>query len=648
MRKTLITSLLMTFFVAPIARAQSNAIEANHVVSEQAHQIEGSAPILHLRLDYDVLETTDAGLHWIPIALPDELTGRLHHIESNGDTLWVASESGLFQYVREDQSWEKLFSEEFSLIKKTTRSVYLAISADSSYGARSDDGKNWSQLTGPEDLLGVAEGSDGLLWINTRKSVYTSADNGLTWKRFAETQPTETIEYLYPFDNGEMLALSRNKVWQSDHAQDLWRETGTMPAHGSVVKLFQFTEPRIFGLVVTDTGNQHRTNSYLSGDSGRAWATTTLPASGRIFDTYFPSDTTMILAVGYKHHKRGTADFFEWFAQAVLARLGVTGFPEFGEATYSNSLSHSQITDILPYPNGKVIATRFIHFAFFNEVSDWLYTSNNYGATWDLLPHNEINRKISRSVNGTLFLTGDQNLIRSKDEGETWDTVKTNIDRWFPIGPVTDNGDGLLFMVSVGPEFTRRFHLSYDDGDTWELRSTGPITGNITKALFDGSETIYGLEAQKLLISEDSGTTWIPRAYDDIADIALGLDGYPLVMTTTGVLVSLRSLGTLRVELGTIVDGFNDPGIRSLAVDEEGIFYAGNHDGRVWSSRDNGVTWRVLAKIPGDPTEIPTMAMSPDKMLYLGTNDRGIWRLDIDQIGSIEGEVATPEQLDLR
>lgn len=81
--------------------------------------------------------------------------------------------------------------------------------------------------------------------------------------------------------------------------------------------------------------------------------------------------------------------------------------------------------------------------------------------------------------------------------------------------------------------------------------------------------------------------------------------------------------------------------LASLILGSDGTLYAGGGAGSVWRSLDGGVTWRPYTTIP-DPESgaILSMAIGPDRIFYIGTEHRGIWKADMDQIGSVgEGRI---------
>ena len=650
MKKTLLAcSFLALLLSTTHSSAQTILDEANGVVSRGVYQIEGSPTQLYLRLDHDIMRSDDGALTWHPLELPDNLTGRLNGITVEQGILWVASSSGLFRYEPGSASLIQSSSRNFSEVMVASESLLLGVSADRTLCHTSSDGTDWSLVEGPEGILSVRQGSDGALWISAENGVFNSTDNGTSWQTFPSPEGAAPITYLHAFDNGEMLALGTGKIWQSDRINRGWRETGTMPEHDSVVTLFQFFHQRVFGLVVANPNDSIGTTAYISGDTGRGWTGSTLALQNHddalIHDVHFVHDTTRLLGLSTRD-RMDRSGMPGYFAQLVSADESGS-FRDGAIATYSSSLAHSQISGIVPLEEGKLIASRRIHQSIRFEIGDWLYRSEDRGRTWSVLPLSEETGVVSRARNGTMYLTGEEDLVRSRNGGDSWDTITTSVSPWNPLGEVLDGGD-FLFLASTSPEYARRYHLSLDDGETWETRSIHPVTGVMDDGIISPDATIYVLVGNRLQISQDTGRTWITMEYDRMAGMLLGQDGYPLLMSTSGVLVSVRNLGAVRVELGTIVDGFNDPGIRSIAMSESGEFFAGSHDGRVWHSRDNGASWRVGAEIPGTTTEILVMEISPEGILYLGTLSRGIWRLDIDQIGSTEGEIATPEQLDLR
>ena len=113
-----------------------------------------------------------------------------------------------------------------------------------------------------------------------------------------------------------------------------------------------------------------------------------------------------------------------------------------------------------------------------------LFKSGNKGKSWKLLPTGGLVMKMVES-NGTLLATGTAGILRSSDEGETWNWVIK--DGGVGIDVASFNGGFAAISFSTLSN-TRRIRASYDAGITWQAIDAGlPQESSIAppaKALF--------------------------------------------------------------------------------------------------------------------------------------------------------------------
>jgi len=138
-----------------------------------------------------------------------------------------------------------------------------------------------------------------------------------------------------------------------------------------------------------------------------------------------------------------------------------------------------------------------------------LLHTNDSGATWQLIserldnPDNYHLYGIARSVSGTLLVAGEAGIIlRSRDQGETWDRPASPYQGSF-FGAIATHDGGLLVFGLRGNVFR-----STDDGDTWSA-----VTTNDERTLLDGMTGEDGAvvlvgSAGAVLTSNDHGTTF--------------------------------------------------------------------------------------------------------------------------------------------
>lgn len=208
---------------------------------------------------------------------------------------------------------------------------------------------------------------------------------------------------------------------------------------------------------------------------------------------------------------------------------------------------------------------------------------------------------------------GTQYLYRSRDRGDTWERLTGDLsdDSSARLGDVPHQ---LVITISESPvrqgliyagTDDGRLHVSMDDGQSWtEVTSNLPKRQWIAKVLasrFDEA-TVYVAQqgrydedfAVRLYKSTDYGETF--------QSIAGNLPGGPMNM------------------------------IREDPVDPN-VLYTANDFG-VYVTTDGGARWDVLGGNLPSVNVMDFIVHPRDRMLVIGTHGRGVWAIDVSQLGS--------------
>lgn len=158
------------------------------------------------------------------------------------------------------------------------------------------------------------------------------------------------------------------------------------------------------------------------------------------------------------------------------------------------------------------------------------------GRTWtprQLIEEDMHLNRISRGPTGTVYIAGERGtLLRSTDQGETWQTIESLYDGSFygilPLGPKTLLTHGLRGRV----------FRSVDDGDTWTPVRLGQ-TMLIATALRTGRGVlVLAGQARARFISRDEGVTFTPWEIEfdsAVAELLEAPDGTLLAFGEDGV-----------------------------------------------------------------------------------------------------------------
>lgn len=157
------------------------------------------------------------------------------------------------------------------------------------------------------------------------------------------------------------------------------------------------------------------------------------------------------------------------------------------------------------------------------------------GKTWEprqVLDEDMHLNRISRGPTGTLYLAGERGtLLRSRDDGETWDHIEAPYDGSFygvlPLGPAT--------LLAYG--LRGRVYRSTDDGESWNpVPLSSPML--IATAATTGEDTIVlAGQARAHFVSRDAGTHFSPWEIgfeSAIAELTVAPDGTVLSFGEAG------------------------------------------------------------------------------------------------------------------
>ena len=219
----------------------------------------------------------------------------------------------------------------------------------------------------------------------------------------------------------------------------------------------------------------------------------------------------------------------------------------------------------------------------------------------------------------TCYDTYPSSLVRSQDDGETWETVFTGSFGNFAIG-----NKGRIFLIC-----DRIVNYSDDNGDTWQ--QTAPInegTGyncfNSMKMRSPSNDTLVGYEAPYLTWTLDGGATWdstriaFMEDHQEISDMLVNENGdvYVSIWYYIGPNIGIYHSTISDMRNWELV-AFEDVGIKDMAFDPEGnivcgVYFGGEFSGfehvpgfyAFWANRvgiaDNGIVYKAAVTMNDD------------------------------------------------
>ena len=218
----------------------------------------------------------------------------------------------------------------------------------------------------------------------------------------------------------------------------------------------------------------------------------------------------------------------------------------------------------------------------------------------------------------TCYGTYPSTLVRSQDDGNTWETVFTGSFGNFAIG-----NKGRIFLIC-----DRIVNYSDDNGDTWQ--QTAPINEGTGYNCFNSMEmrsplndTLIGYTAPYLTWTLDGGATWdstriaFMEDHQEISDLLVNENGDVYVSVWYFIWPNIGIYhSTLSDMHNWELVAFEDVGIKDMAFDPEGnivcgVYFGGEFSGfehvpgfyAFWANRvgiaDNGIVYRTAVNMDG-------------------------------------------------
>lgn len=178
------------------------------------------------------------------------------------------------------------------------------------------------------------------------------------------------------------------------------------------------------------------------------------------------------------------------------------------DALYRSTNHGEAWSSLYPFFRPTSVATTASGYMFVGASQDWnigrFYRSNDDGATWGYLDIGRDPNMFSLRLNssGHLFAATEIGVLRSTDNGTTWDSTATVPQVSYVYRLVITPHDEIFAAMNPQGVFK-----STDDGETW---TESGLSGESIEDLFIASNGwIYAATLGGIFRSTDSGTTWL-------------------------------------------------------------------------------------------------------------------------------------------
>jgi photosystem II stability/assembly factor-like uncharacterized protein len=203
-------------------------------------------------------------------------------------------------------------------------------------------------------------------------------------------------------------------------------------------------------------------------------------------------ETPTLCGVTFADRERG------WAVGHGGVVLGTTDGGVSWQIVYRDHDPETSFLDVLALDAQRVIAIG--GFGMYLETRD-------AGRTWQarrILEEDTHLNRLSRTPRGSLFIAGEAGtLLRSRDEGHSWEALETANDAsFYGVLPLSEGS-----LLAYG--LRGRVYRSDDNGDSWHAVETPTEGLLLTGVQLDDGAIVLGGQARTAIASRDGGRTFI-------------------------------------------------------------------------------------------------------------------------------------------
>ncbi len=604
-------------------------------------------------------------------------TNRL--IKTQGDTLYIATTSGLYRSTDGAENWNLVKRGIFEEVVVTKNHNIFGILQyyRNSHLVRSQDlGVTWDTipLTTLICLAGI-EQSNNLNFLKTDKDdniyiyyenfkcsdkegIYRSSDYGESWELLTPISDENRNIYFSVYDKNHW---SLAGIFEFEGKMQ--EQVMITNDNGKTFKVIFFGENNQLGEIIYIDTSKYFYNSYYlfyTTDNGSNWEKIKIPTDYTTSKPYIVNDSTLYIWARDEYGNAGdmfckTTDRGETWIRLNKDTL-IQG-------------DKSIIYDIVLDNNGSFYCTHSYgitksidkgqHFLFKNNgyinmegdrksvgfdrygnvylgIGSYYYISRDNGIDWEYY-HNKFigfHYPVESFDGSMLFFVGDGNsqsrILGSTDQGISWDTVII----WSIGSPRTliTTKDGILYYYSP-------FGKSTDNGATWKFSSSTPyyiIIDDETMLRNEKNEFFSSNDRDDMYRTTDEGKTW-EMVYQTNPDIYVSTGGsrggmfYP--GTEIGHMITNNYCHYMTTDNGNtwvfklvrsdIYNNIYHCNTKEMAIDSLGNLWAGYS-----MSTDYGFTWTTDTSglELGTDTWVECMGVNANGYVFLAMANRGLYR----------------------
>jgi len=296
---------------------------------------------------------------------------------------------------------------------------------------------------------------------------------------------------------------------------------------------------------------------------------------------------------------------------------------------------------VAPFPGG-VLNSFGVDYAPIPRVGGGMFRSTNNGDRWTAVDTGSTNTTsvLALAINssghifaGAMGVTVEGTLVtlvgkvlRSRDNGDSWDDVHTVLRTSFFALAINSRGD-----IFAGTS-SRGVFRSMDNGESWEPVNNGLTNTSVLALAINSSGDIFaGTRGDGVFRWRNDGDRWEAVNTDltntSVFALAINLSG-PMFAGHIFAGTYLRGVFRSRDngDSWTAVNaGLTDTNVFALAINSSEHIFAGTQRGGVFRSTNNGDSWEAVNNGLTN-TSVFALAINSNGDIFAGTRGGGVFR----------------------
>ncbi|MCU7494126.1 MAG: T9SS type A sorting domain-containing protein [Ignavibacteria bacterium] len=511
--------------------------------------------------------SSDEAKNWNALS-NEQLSNWITSILIHGDRILLGeSDAGLFISTNNGSSWGKYFSglDTYTGIEALAENG-TTIFAGGNMGLfqSMDDGSDWTKIevdSPGSPVLSIAA-RDSLLILGTESGIYVSPDKGLTWRHSTNGLPEKATAKVAI--NGSILfaAINGYGIYISADSGLTWNgENNGLTSQPYFNSIISFDN-----IVLAATGSE---GVFKWTNNASAWQSANKGLPEKIAVNSMASSGSNIYAGTY-----GLGVFLSTDGGSTWSKSndGLSGFWISSTASRGDSIFIGTSYCGIYFAEASLMNWKFLNVPGFNQYyfGDIAFDSKNI-----------------------YVAAGQDGILRSTDNGLSWETANNGIDRFSEgISAIHAHKDKMFAATYASPGFPGKLYYSTNNGSSWQKVAFETSDFPATVSMASNGSDIFAVAQGRVYLSTDDGKVWhltnsglegkeVTRikAKDNVAFIATLRDG---AFRSTDKGSSWTSVtGELAGKQAT-----------SFAFWASSIVFAGTYGNGVYVSTDNGLSWQ--------------------------------------------------------